>query len=128
MSERQAAAKKPPRSGIASRAATRGRQAAFLAAFVRLGVVTYAARAARISRAIVYHWRDTDPRFEVRFQVASEEVADLLETEARRRALDGWEEEVYQGGVLVGTVRKYSRQMLILLLRGPSPGSLRASG
>lgn len=45
-------------------------------------------------------------------------AADKLEAEARRRALEGTEEPVYQGGLLVGTKRVYSDSLMALLLKG----------
>ncbi len=51
--------------------------------------------------------------------------ADLLEDEAVRRAKDGVEEPVYQGGKLVGHVQKYSDTLLIFLLKGAKPEKFR---
>lgn len=45
----------------------------------------------------------------------------MLEQEAYRRAVEGVEEPVYQGGELVGTVRRYSDKLLEFLLRGRRP-------
>jgi hypothetical protein len=45
-------------------------------------------------------------------------AADKLESEARRRAIEGVEEPVYQGGQLVGTRMVYSDSLLALLLKG----------
>lgn len=47
-----------------------------------------------------------------------ESSADLLEQAARRRAIDGWEEPVYQGGQLIGSKTVYSDSLLALLLKG----------
>jgi hypothetical protein len=44
-----------------------------------------------------------------------------MEDEAMRRAVDGWDEPVYQKGEQVGVVRKYSDSLLALLLRGRRP-------
>jgi hypothetical protein len=38
-----------------------------------------------------------------------------------RRALVGWKEPVYQGGKEVGTIRKFSDNLLIFLLKGKRP-------
>ena len=46
---------------------------------------------------------------------------DVLEDEAVRRAKEGVEEPVYQGGKLVGHVQKYSDTLLIFLLKGAKP-------
>lgn len=63
-------------------------------------------------------YRKANPKFEAKVQEALEEGYDHLENEARRRAVEGWEEPVYFKGRQCGTVRKYSDQMLGLLLRG----------
>jgi hypothetical protein len=46
---------------------------------------------------------------------------DLLEKECVRRALVGWKEPVYQGGKELGTIRKFSDNLLIFLLKGKRP-------
>jgi hypothetical protein len=47
---------------------------------------------------------------------------DALEAEARRRALEGWEEPVFFGGVVCGHVQKYDSTLLLLLLKAHRPG------
>jgi hypothetical protein len=44
-----------------------------------------------------------------------------LESEARRRAVDGVDEPVFHKGRICGTVRKYSDALLMFLLRGNAP-------
>ena len=51
--------------------------------------------------------------------------ADTLEDEAVRRAKDGVEKPVYQGGKLVGHVQEYSDTLLIFLLKGARPEKYR---
>ena len=46
---------------------------------------------------------------------------DVIEQEARRRAVDGYDRPVFQGGKLVGVVRVYSDQLTAMLLRGRRP-------
>lgn len=77
-----------------------------------------AARLAGVSVSTVYNARKNDDDFKAALQDAEEASADLLEAEARRRAVDGVEEPVYQGGQLVGTKRVYSDTLLALLLKG----------
>ncbi len=48
-----------------------------------------------------------------------------LEDEARRRAYDGWLEPVFHKGVKVGTVRKFSDTLLIVLLKAHKPEKYR---
>ena len=49
----------------------------------------------------------------------------VLEPEAIRRAVEGVEKPVYQGGELVGYVREYSDTLLIFLLKGGKPHKYR---
>lgn len=108
------------------------RQDKYLAARLKKGTLTAGCRAARVSPHTVYAWRKEDQeggytakefcRLE---QEAADAYADALEEEATRRAKDGVLEPVYQGGTLVGKVRKYSDTMLIFLLKGNRPDKFR---
>lgn len=64
-------------------------KAAFLAAFRQRGIVTHACRASGVDRYTVYHWRRIDPKFEAAFTEAEIESTEVMEDEARRRAVDG---------------------------------------
>ncbi len=91
---------------------------AFLAHLAECGVLTDAAAAAGVDRSSVFRRRQDDEEFDAAVRDAMEAAADKLEREARRRALEGVEEPVYQGGQLVGTKRVYSDPLLALLLKG----------
>lgn len=70
----------------------------FLQAYARCGVIEKAARAADVSSSAVRLRKATDADFEAAFEQAAEDAIDALDSEARRRALDGVEEPVvYQG-------------------------------
>src|SRR4051812_16611088 len=56
---------------------------------------------AGITRSSAYLWRESDPQFKAKWNECVEEGTDRLEDEAIRRARDGTEKPVYQGGVLV---------------------------
>lgn len=101
------------------------KKVAFLEQFGTLGTVTHAARAANVPRRTVYDWLERDAQFRLDFAEAEQEALDSLEQEAVRRARDGVEEPVYQGGSLIGTVRKYSDTLLIFLLKGGRPSKFR---
>ena len=92
-------------------------RARFLDVLRETANVTKAAAAVNVSRRCAYDHRADDQEFADEWDDAVEEATDALEAEARRRALDGWDEPVYQGGALVGYVRKYSDRMLELMLR-----------
>lgn len=87
--------------------------------------VTLSARLVGVSRRTVYNHRAADPGFASAWDTAVDEAIDLLEAEARRRAVDGTDRPVYQGGELVGYVRGYSDTLLIFLLKGHRPEKYR---
>ena len=74
-----------------------------------------------------YELREADEGFAAAWAEAVEQGTQALEDEARRRAVEGWLEPVFQQGEQVGTVRKYSDQLLMLLLRGRRPAVYRES-
>lgn len=96
-------------------------QKAFLSALAESGVLAHAAAAAGVDRVTVYRARQDDPTFDAACQDAIEEATDKLVQEARRRALEGVEEPVYQGGALVGTKRVYSDALMGKLLAAYRP-------
>lgn len=105
--------KRSPQTGI--------KQNAFLKAFVEVGVITAAAEAAGIERTTHYQWLREDPDYPAKFQTAVESANDSLEQEAIKRGKEGWDEPVYQGGKLVGHIRKRSDTLLIFMLKGNKP-------
>jgi len=102
----------------------------FLKHFRSCGIVSKAAKLAKIERTQVYRWEKDDLHsFADRFFDATEEATDALEEEARHRALTGVEEVVRvngnvvmipdENGVMVPmTIRKPSDSLLKYLLGG----------
>jgi hypothetical protein len=87
-SQRKPAPKKAtPKSGAAAR--TAALQAAFLAAYPEVGTITAAATAAGINRCTHIDWLESDPTYPARFAQAQDEALEVLEAEARRRAVRG---------------------------------------
>lgn len=101
------------------------RKAAFLEAYAVDATVTHAARSTKLRRKTVYDWLRDDPVFAAAFHEAEQEAIDALEREARRRAIEGTVEPVYQGGKEVGAIRKYSDVLLIFLMKGANPAKYR---
>ena len=113
----------------------------FLAAFRRIGNITLAAQAANIDRILHYRWMREDPNYPQMFADAQDEAVEVLEAEAVRRGVYGWEEEVtwqghisyhYQRNPKTGknekvpvTVRRYDGALLQFLLRGARPQKYR---
>lgn len=93
----------------------------FLAAFSKSGSPHMAAKCAGVSVGTHYVWMSTRPRYKEAFLLAQDEANDYLEREARRRAIEGWREPVYQQGMLVGYKTKYSDPLHIELLRANNP-------
>lgn len=96
-------------------------QDTFLAAFAECGILKQAAHVAGVDRATVYAWRDHDSAFRARFELAEADANDVIRGEIRRRGVDGWDEPVYQGGELVGTIRRYSDGALFRLAASRMP-------
>ena len=97
------------------------RRARFIAALGETGNVAEAARRVGIGRTCAYAARQADPAFADAWDAAIDDATDRLEAEARRRALDGVEEPVFYQGKPVGTIRRYSDRLLVVLLRAYRP-------
>ena len=59
--------------------------------------------------------------FAAQWREALEEGTDLLEAEARRRAVTGVDKPVFYKGEVVGSITKYSDRLLMFLLRAHDP-------
>ena len=94
---------------------------AFLAAYAHLGLVTRAARAAKIERTSHFLWKRDDPEYAAAFDVAQEIAAEALEDAAVTRARDGLDRPVFHKGKICGYVREYSDTLLIFTLKGLKP-------
>lgn len=96
------------------------RQVAFLAAYAVCGKICNAAKASGISPATHHEWMKSEA-YREQFQNARIHFAEVLESEADRRAYDGWLEPVFHQGVLVGHKRKYSDNLLMFRLKALRP-------
>jgi hypothetical protein len=67
----------------------------------------------------------TDPAFKARYDEAMamrQELLDILrEEEADHRAIVGWNEPVFQNGVQVGVIRRFSDKLMELRLKATNP-------
>ena len=104
----------------------------FLEILAATGNVSRAAATSGISRGTLYAERERDSAFAAAWLEAIEAATDALEAEARRRAIEGVEVTVVQGGRLVHddagkplTIRRYSDSLLALLLRAHRPEKYR---
>lgn len=105
-------------------------QRRFLDAFAECGSVTSAAKKAsagsdRTPEALrVAHyrrWLRESEEYAKEFASRKPEACGTLEDAAWDRAVNGWEDPVYQGGVEVGKVWRYDSGLLKFLLRGNMP-------
>lgn len=103
---------------------------AFLAAFSKLAVVSYACDAARVNKTTVYHRRNNDPAFAALWDEAREAATDKLEREAERRAAQGLTRKKFtsKGQPVIDpetgeqyAEREYSDTLLIFLLKAARP-------
>jgi hypothetical protein len=97
------------------------KRARFLKELARTGNVCEAARLSCLGRAWLYEYRKRDPSFDAAWERALDVAADALESEARRRAMEGTWEPVFHQGDIVGGVRRYSDSLLMFLLKGNKP-------
>lgn len=97
----------------------------FLTALSEGASITSAAKACGSLRQTFYRWRSEDPAFAAEWDEAIEAGTDLLEDEARRRAVDGVEKPIFYQGREVGRMREYSDSLLMFLLKGRRPDKFR---
>ena len=107
----------PKKRGRMSATRRKAVQAAFLAAFERSANVTEACHASDIDRSTFYQWLEHDETFTMLYHQAEQIANDAIRAEIKRRGMDGYDEPVYQSGLLVGTVHKYSDTLLIFLAK-----------
>lgn len=93
------------------------RQGMFLRAIELLGSVITAAELAGIEPGQHYEWLK-DKTYREAFQKHRDRYCEVVEAEAHRRAIVGWDEPVYQNGSMVGTVHKHSDPILALVMKG----------
>lgn len=110
---------------MTTRAQTAHHKKAFLEAFRRHGNVSWACRETGTERRTIYKWQEHDAEFDLAFHQAEIDATETMEAEAYRRAVEGTDKPVYQGGVMVGTVREYSDTLLIFMLKARSPEKYR---
>jgi hypothetical protein len=96
-------------------------RATFLAALEASGNVSAAAHRAGVHRCTAYRHRAGESDFRAAWDEALEVALDALEAEARRRALEGWEEPVFHEGKICGHIRKYADRLLMMLLKAYRP-------
>lgn len=97
----------------------------FLEAFALNANVSAAAAAAGIDRSTPYKWQADDPEFKEAWEQAEQQAIDRLEAAAYARAVDGWEESHVNNRGELYSVRKFSDQLAITLLKAHRPTKYR---
>lgn len=87
--------------------------------------ISAAARTVPMSRRNVYELREKFPDFAAEMDEAIETATDMLEAEARRRGMHGYDEPVFYKGKKVAAVRRYSDHLLEQLLKAHRPERFR---
>lgn len=114
---------KKPSKRVANRTAFRKDR--FLSKYLRYCAIGKAATAAGISRRQVDRWLTSDSKFAADFKDAQKEALEILEMEARRRAVNGVNKPIFYKGEKCGAVKEYSDTLLICLLKANAPEKYR---
>lgn len=88
----------------------------FLEVLADTGRIETACQQVGVGRAEMVRRREMDPVFKEAWAAAAELATDMLEDEATRRGVEGWDEPVFYKGSLQGVVRKYSDNLLLASL------------
>jgi hypothetical protein len=96
-------------------------QQKFLDALAGGATVIAAAQVANTSKTTIYQWRAAEPAFAKEWAIAWQTGGDTLEAEAQRRAVEGVQKPIYQGGKIVGYETHHSDTLLIFLLKARDP-------
>lgn len=96
----------------------------FLECFAQTGSVNRASQHAGVSRRTHLKWKK-EKTFAAAHEEALSVAVDLMESEARRRGVEGTLEPVYYAGKAVGAIRRYSDTMLIFMLKAARPEKYR---
>jgi len=83
--------------------------------------ITVVCKLAGIDPSNISRARQNDPEFDKAVLEAREFGYDMVEEEARRRAVDGVLEPVFYKGEEIGNIRRYSDQLLSQLLKAYKP-------
>jgi len=91
---------------------------AFLRAYAKRGIVRDGTIAAGISWGQYHRWRETDEGFNTGCKAAEAMAEDFLESEAHRRAVEGFDRPVIYQGEITDTYTDYSDTLMAMLLKG----------
>lgn len=104
---------------------TTEKEIAFFTALAETANVSRACKAVGVSRQCAYDRRYAEPGFEKTWDAALRIGVEGLEDEATRRAFEGYDKPIFQGGERVGVIREYSDTLAIFLLKAHKPEKYR---
>ena len=93
----------------------------FCRAYAQRGIIREGTTAAGVSRRTYMKWRKDDEQFNEQCTEAKQMAVDLLEAEAHRRAVDGFDRPVIYQGEVTDTYTDYSDSLLGMLMKGNKP-------
>ena len=93
----------------------------FCRAYAQRGIIREGTTAAGVSRRTYTRWRKEDEHFNEQCNEAEQMAVDVLESEAHRRAVDGFDRPVIYQGEITETYTDYSDSLLTMLMRGNKP-------
>lgn len=96
-------------------------KAALLQALAISGSVGHSCKVANISRSAANAHKRKDAEFSDAWEDALEDATDSLEAEVMRRARDGVDEPVFYLGQQVATVKKFSDNLAMFMLKARRP-------
>lgn len=101
------------------------RKKAFLEAFAEHLFVETTCRKIKVAKSTIYKYRKEDAAFAEEWDEIDDAITAEIEKEAHRRAVEGVEKPIYQGGKKVGSVKQYSDRLLEMLLKARRPEKYR---
>ena len=97
------------------------RRTCFIELLRRTANVSRAAREAGLASSTVYRQRAKSKAFAADWDNAVAEALDALEESVMERVRDGVSRPIFYGGEQVGTVRQYSDQLAMFILKSKRP-------
>ena len=101
------------------------KERSFLAHLADGRTIRYACVASGLARSSVYERRESHPDFATAMDEARLAGAEIMEDEAFRRAVEGYDKPIVHQGLITATAREYSDTLLIFLLKGALPDKYR---
>jgi hypothetical protein len=97
------------------------KQRAFLAAYVKTKRTLAASKLTGVSREAHYNWLRRDDNYEEHWRRARKMLADIVEEEVIRRAVDGYGKAVVHRGKVTDRYQSYSDRLAVFLLKHLKP-------